>query len=275
MPKVSVLVPLFNTEESHLREMIESVLNQTFEDWELLLLDDSSKANRIQEIVSSYKDQRIKYFSNERNFGISYSRNKLISLATGEYIAVLDHDDICLPDRLSLQVVFMDQHSYIGVCSGWTEDISTGHVTRYPESNLEIKKQLMSGCAVVHSAAMIRKKVLLDHGIGYEDLYSPAEDYMLWIRLFGVTMFHNLQVPLIKYRNHQSNTTHRQQDKMRNVDLMIKNEAYKSYPYFLIENQRKYWIKLFGLIPFVKVRRKKAKKFYYLFGLIPIASVSN
>lgn len=274
MPKVSVLVPLFNTEESHFRQMIESVLNQTFKDWELLLLDDSSQGNNFEEIVSSYKESRIKYFKNERNFGISYSRNKLISLAQGEYLAVFDHDDICFPDRLNLQVTYMEEHPYIGVLGGWTVNMSTGSIAKYPEANIDIKKRLMTDCPIVHSASMIRKSVLTDNHIRYEDNYSPAEDYMLWIRLISVTMFHNLQIPLIKYRDHQNNTTHRQHDKMRNADLMIKNEVIKLYPYFYTENQRKYWIKLFGIIPLIKVRRKEAKKIYYLFGIIPLLDIT-
>ena len=104
MPKVSVLVPIYNTNETHLREMIESVLNQSFSDFEFLLLNDSPNNKKLKEIIESYHDNRIIYEENPQNMGISASRNRLLDLAKGEYLAIFDHDDVCLPDRFELQV---------------------------------------------------------------------------------------------------------------------------------------------------------------------------
>ena len=270
MPKVSVLVPLYNTDENHLKEMIESVLNQTFADFELLLLNDSPDNENIRRIVGSYSDNRIFYSENPENYGISVSRNKLLEMAKGEYLAIFDHDDICMPNRLELQVAYMDKHPEVGVCSGWMHEIPRDRVNKQPEGNEEIKRGLMRGCCVVHSAAMLRKSTLVKNNIRYEAFYSPAEDYVLWIRLMAVTMFHNIQQPLIKYRNHPDNTSHRQKEKMLDKDAMIKCIAYQNYPYLLDANRRKSWIYLFGLVPFIKVTRIAEKKCYYLFGLIPL-----
>ena len=103
MPKVSVLMPVYKTDENYLREAIESILSQTFEDFEFLILDDCPEDDR-EEIIKSYKDKRIKYSKNETNLGITRSRNKLIDMAKGEYLAVFDHDDISLPERFQKQV---------------------------------------------------------------------------------------------------------------------------------------------------------------------------
>lgn len=103
MPKVSVLMPVYKTQEEHLRQAIESVLNQTYADFEFLILDDCPDDTR-EDIVKSYQDKRIKYSQNEKNLGITPSRNKLIDMAQGEYLAVFDHDDISLPERFAKQV---------------------------------------------------------------------------------------------------------------------------------------------------------------------------
>ena len=103
MVKVSVLMPVYKTPEKYLRAAIESILQQTFTDFEFLILDDYPLDNR-QKIVASYADKRIKYFENSQNMGISASRNKLIDMAKGEYLAVFDHDDISLPQRLEKEV---------------------------------------------------------------------------------------------------------------------------------------------------------------------------
>ena len=109
MVKVSVLMPVYKTNEKFLREAIESILGQTFSDFEFLILDDCPEDDR-ESIVKSYDDKRIKYIKNEKNLGITPSRNKLIDMAEGEYLAVFDHDDISLPERFQKQVEFLDNH---------------------------------------------------------------------------------------------------------------------------------------------------------------------
>lgn len=111
MSSVSVLMPIYRTNHSHLKEAIESVLNQTYQDFEFLILNDSPDDKNLEEFVLSYKDKRIKYFKNEKNMGITPSRNKLISLATGKYLMVMDHDDISLPTRMEEQVAFLEKHN--------------------------------------------------------------------------------------------------------------------------------------------------------------------
>lgn len=270
MPKVSVLVPLYNTDENHLKEMIESVLNQTFSDFELLLLNDSPENESIRRIVKSYTDKRIVYSDNPKNLGISACRNKLIEMAKGEYLAIFDHDDVCMPKRLELQVAYMDQHPEVGVCGGMALEIPKNRIYKYPETNEKIKQALMGECSVLHPASMLRKTVLIENNIRYEAAYSPAEDYMLWIRLMAVTMFHNIQQPLIKYRKHENNTSHRQQEKQLDKGLLVQSIAYRDYPNLLPNNRKRFWIYLFDVVPILKVKRQGARTTYWLFGLLPL-----
>ena len=128
-PKISVLMPVYNTDNTILKQTIESILNQTFADFEFLIVNDCSTNENVEKIVLEYqqKDNRIKYFMNEKNLGISGTRNKLIDLSQGEYLAVMDHDDISLPNRFEKQVEFLDKHLDVGVVASWYEE--------FPRSN--------------------------------------------------------------------------------------------------------------------------------------------
>src|SRR5574344_1855820 len=115
MPKISVLLPIYNTKEEYLRTSIESILNQTYKDFELLILNDSPDNYKLDEIVKSYKDIRIRYFKNDKNLGNTESNNKLLKIAQCAYLAIMDHDDISLPTRFEKEVQFLDNNPDIGV----------------------------------------------------------------------------------------------------------------------------------------------------------------
>lgn len=264
MCKVSVLTPLYNTDPVQLREMIDSVLAQTYKDFELLLLNDSPDNSELDEIISSYSDPRIRYIKNERNLGISKSRNILIKEAKGEYLAVCDHDDISLPHRLEKEVSFLDSHPDVGVVSGLCEVFGGGsHSFKpHPEHSFDIKLHLMKDCYLAHPAAMIRKSVLIDNNISYDERYSPAEDYKLWADLFPVTEFYNIQENLIRYRSFESNTSITQKQKMEDSSLKIQLDLRNRYPAYFSELLKRESFKvssykLFGLIPLVTVYSDK------------------
>ncbi len=273
-PKVSVLMPVYKTQEIYLREAIESILKQTFSDFEFLILDDAPDDNR-EKIVMSYRDNRIIYFKNKVNIGITQSRNKLIDLAKGEYLAVFDHDDISLPTRLEDEVAYLDSHPEVGVVSGWLEFFPKKKISRHPENNLDIKIDLVKCCAIAHTAAMIRKSVLDAFHIKYEEAYSPAEDYMLFLKLAEVTMFHNIQKVLVKYRSHERNTSHLQKAKMINADILCKCFAANKYPYLyfkgsLLGGNRFVDINIFPKIPFIKFKIVRDKIIVLLLAIIPV-----
>lgn len=288
-PKVSVLTPLYNTNEKHLREAIESILNQTFTDFEFLILNDSPWNKQLKKVVESYDDTRIKYFENEQNIGISASRNKLIDLAQGEYLAVFDHDDISLPDRLKKQVLFLDEHKDTGVVSGSFYQMHKKKTISHPVANPDIKKSLLDCCCIAHPASMIRKSVLSNYQVKYKAQYSPCEDYMLWIDLLDKTMFANLPDILIHYRDFEGNTSHLQFDKMQDCDALVKCIAWQKFPYLLPQitpcitvnsgtclkyAPKKTSFKLLGFIPIFSKKNRPEKKVWKILG-IPLLKVKQ
>lgn len=274
MPRVSVLTPIYNTNPAHLRECIESILNQTFTDFEFLILNDSPQNTKLDKVVKSYNDKRIKYIKNTKNMGISAARNKLLDLAHGEYLAIFDHDDISVPTRLEQQVAYLDAHPDVGVVSGLLESFGEkNYVWSAPENDIDIRMFLTNNCSIAHTAAMIRKSVLVDNNIKYEEFYSPAEDYRLWARLMDVTHFYNIQQVLVKYRTHNNMTTLQQEQKMnlawRAISTQLRNQypayynALKKYPH---ANVTFFRLRLFGIIPILKIENN----WVLLFDLIPI-----
>ena len=160
MTRVSILMPVYNTRPEHLREAMDSMLAQTFTDFEFLILNDCSTDPQVEEVVKSYHDPRIVYAVNERNLGISGSRNRLLDMAQGEYLAVMDHDDFSFPSRLEKQVAFLDAHPDVGIVGSLVENMTNGTVAPRPADDVGIKKMLMIHCNLSHPSCMIRRSVL-------------------------------------------------------------------------------------------------------------------
>lgn len=278
MPKVSVLVPVYKTRDEHLREAIESVLAQTYTDFELLILDDSPAEARKGALVAEYQDARIKYACNEKNLGISGSRNKLLEAAAGEYLAVFDHDDIMLPERLAKQVAHLDAHPEVGVVGCFVEYVPSGRQAKLPVEDEEIRLALLHGCVVFHTGSMIRRSVLEKAGLRYEEKYSPCEDQALWLRLMAHTRFYNIPELLMKYRFHAQNTSKRQAERMRRITESLCALAESSYPELTAEYKRLarriIKIRLFGILPLLTIKgvskRDTMTWRVYLFGFLPI-----
>ena len=262
MPKISVLMPIYKTNLSFLREAIESVINQTYQDFEFLILNDSPDHIGLDEVVAGFSDNRIKYFKNEKNLGITPSRNKLLDLAKGEYVAILDHDDVCLPTRFEEEVKVLDEQPEIGVVGSLYERFPKGgvRVSKMDEYNEAIERHLIQGCGVLHPSAMVRRSVLRNNNIKYEEEFTPAEDYALWCRLIGKTKFYNIQKVLMKYRWHNTNTSKLQGDKrslaIKRMHAFLKkdcpelwNEVHKSATYIIRG-------RLFGIIPILRMKIK-------------------
>ena len=270
--KVSVLTPIYKTDERFLREAIESVLKQTFTDFEFLLLDDCPEDDR-EKVVRSYDDKRIVYLKNERNLGITASRNKLIDLAKGEYLAVFDHDDICRPERFAKEVAYLDAHPECGVVSGWTKP-TCGGVNEYPEDDHVIKLAMMAGISMWHPASMIRKSALGE--VRYEADFTPVEDYMLWMKLAPHTVFHNLRDVMIDYRWHESNTSVVRKRELDAQDLRCKAWAKVNLPElyaeFELRRETVCRVRLFG-IPLLKIVSGRRETEIRLFDRIPFLRI--
>ncbi|MBR3511048.1 MAG: glycosyltransferase family 2 protein [Alphaproteobacteria bacterium] len=278
MPKVSVLTPIYNTKPEHLRECIESVLNQTFTDFEFLILNDSPDNQEIEKIVKEYAkhDKRIKYSKNTKNIGITKSRNKLLKMARGEYLAVFDHDDISMPDRLEKEVKYLDENPDVGIVSGWIELFGDKKLIRkMPENDKQIKIFLTDNNWMSHTASMIRRSVLINNNIEYEEFFSPAEDYRLCACLMDVTKFHNIQKVLVKYRMFDKNTSVVQKTDMIEKHNIIQQFISNKYPMLRKEFDNNYnqgtrlRLRLFGFIPMLKIKNNTV----YLFEFLPIFKI--
>lgn len=276
MPKVSVLFPVYNTNEAYLRAAVESVLNQTFKDFEFLIVNDASTDRNVEKVVRSYDDDRISYIANDQNLGIAKTRNKMMDLARGEYFAVVDHDDVSMPDRFEKQVCFLDTNPDVGVVGCQYEKLPSGKISMNVIYDKDIKLALFRSCAITHPGAMIRKSVITDHNIRYEEKFSPAEDYALWCRLSRYTKFHNLPDVLLHYREHAGNASKMYSREMAEATLAVHTfmpaENPAMYNLFLLKATHTTRYKLFGLVPFLTVIKKGYCTKVLLFEKIPLLS---
>ncbi len=225
-------MPVYNASQ-YLAEAIDSIIAQTLEDWELIIIDDGS-TDTSDEIIRSYTDTRIRYFQNDGNKGLIYTRNKLIELATGEYIAFLDSDDISMPERLQQQVAFLDNNPDYGLCGTWSLmiDVNGSRIKKInmPVSDEEIRCSLLFINTFVQSSIMIRKKILLDHP--YNGDYPLAEDYELWCRLSRQYKLKNLPAHHTRYRWHNTNIS---KSKKEQLDNLVKNIYRRELSYIGID----------------------------------------
>ena len=202
MPRVSVIMPVYNGEK-FVGEAIESILNQTFSDFELIIIDDASTDGTL-EVVRKFPDGRIRIIRNHENIGIARSRNKGLREAQGEYIAVHDSDDISYPERFELQVKFLDNHPEVAAVGSWYVVIDENgeeleRVKLWTRDD-DIKAVLLKKNQFAHGAMMIRKECLKAVG-GYRHI-ERCEDYDLCLRLAERYKLANLPRFLYKYRRH-------------------------------------------------------------------------
>lgn len=229
-PKVSVLMPLYNTPIDDLKISIESILNQSFTDFEFLILNDSPDNKKLDKVVKSYKDSRIVYLKNEENLGLEESTNKLINHSSGEYIAIFDHDDISLPKRLEKEAEYLDKHPKVGVVSAQFKVFGQQSWTsNNPIDDKEIKEDLAIKSCVSHTSIMIRKSVLEKNNIRYEKKFFPAASYRIITQLALVTKVHNLPDVLLEYRMDGNNTSIKHAKKRAEARAKIQDEYSEKY----------------------------------------------
>lgn len=279
MPRVSVLMPVYNTRPEQLREAIDSILAQTFGDFEFLILNDCSTDPQVEEVVKTYSDPRIVYAGNERNLGISGARNRLLDMAKGEYLAVMDHDDISLPERFEKQVAFLDAHPEVGVLNTQFGTVGKEKTSNIAMDDIAIKKALMMHCGdICHPSCMFRRSVLEEHGIRYEEMFSPSEDHALFCRLIPHTKFAALPDVLFMYRAWQGNTSHRQAKKMEAATQGVLSFARRDNPEIWTMAQthivRKWRYRLFELVVLTKEQTWRETQ-WKLFGVLPIWRVKE
>ena len=226
-PKISCIIPCFNEDPTILRRSLTSIINQTYNNFECLVIDESTNAKTVEacrEICNS--DPRFHYFHPEQRVGLAGSLNLGIQEAKGEFIARFDSDDICSSKRFSLQVKFLDENPEIGVVGSSLAIIDNqgdviGHRV-YPSNHESIEKKFIFSNGMAHPTVMFRKSVLQTSGGAYDPTFRYAEDLEFWLRLLNCkVIFANLSEPLVKYR--QQFTNRSKENWKCNIRARIKN----------------------------------------------------
>lgn len=207
-PKVSVVIPLYNREK-YVRSAVDSILSQTFSDFELLVIDDGSTDGSIA-VVQSYSDPRIRFVRNNTNLGVSATRDKGIQLARGEYLAFLDSDDCAYPDRLRKQTAFLDNHPDYAAVGSWSEWMSeeghpSGRIKRKPTSSKEIAAWRLFQQGIENSASMARTDVL--RAYRHREDFDVCSDFELWARIAANHKLATLPEVLVRRRIHAGQLT--------------------------------------------------------------------
>ena len=217
-------MPVFN-EEQYIFESVNGILQQSFKEFELIIIDDGSNDNTLN-ILNGFNDNRIRIFSNSKNVGITKSLNIGLKKCRGEFIARMDADDICTQDRLALQYNYLIGNPKTDVVGCNAVSISeTGKITEMaplPEEDMQIKWQLLFSTPILHPAVMIRSKVFLDFG-KYNSVLSVCQDFDFWCRISQHVHFHNLPQVLYKLRIHPNSagTIHKKSQERNREKILL------------------------------------------------------
>lgn len=229
---VSVIMSNYNTPEEYLRPAIESILNQTYQNFEFIIIDDCSTDDSLS-IIESYTDSKIKIIRNEKNLGITKSLNRGLAVAKGEFVARMDADDISLETRFEKQVEFLKNHPEHIVCGTGVEligDWQTNHSNKFmcriipPKEEFRICLLFENNPNIVHPTAMFNRKLLLKHNITYNENYPLAQDYRMWISCSEFAECANISETLLKYRVHGKAVSSDKKELQKNTAIQIMQE---------------------------------------------------
>jgi glycosyltransferase involved in cell wall biosynthesis len=207
--KISVVTAVYNG-ALYLKECIDSILVQTFREFEFIIINDGS-TDSTEEIIKQYEDSRIVYIKNEVNKKLVKSLNIGLSVGRGKYIARMDADDIAYPNRLQVQFDYLEAHPEIGICGtsvdAFFEDTGKRQRVDFASDDTSIRAFTFFQSPFCHPTVMIRKEVLDAHHLNYPGEYYRAEDYALWLELLKHTQGANIPSMLLHYRKHESSET--------------------------------------------------------------------
>ncbi len=221
---ITVLMSVYNS-STHLMEAIDSILNQTFIDFEFLIINDGS-TDTTSNILESLKDHRIRIVKNSTNKGLIYSLNKGLSLSKGKYIVRMDSDDISHPNRLQKQWNFMEKNSYTDICGSFSNVIGTREVRRPPTNYIKCWLELLVNNVISHPSVIIRRDSLIKNNLFYSNEYLHSEDYDLWVRCSMKKMrIENIAEVLLYYRIHENQVS----QKYLTIQLHAAKEIRKKY----------------------------------------------
>lgn len=223
-PVISVIMSTYNTPDEWLEESVNSILNQTYSNFEFIIVDDCSTTG-MTAIKEKCADDRIIWVRNEVNIGLTKSLNNALKIAKGKYIARMDADDISLPERFVTQIEFMENHPEVIVCGSWRRAIGNENgdeIWNIPATREEQQVQLFFyNCGLTHPTAMFRKSMLDEFEIRYNENYKKAQDYGIWVQCTRFAPMVMIRQVLLQYRKSDSQVT-ANKNGVRLYDSMVK-----------------------------------------------------
>lgn len=207
-PAVTILIPVYNC-AGYVSEAVESILGQTFDDYELLIINDGSTDN-TSSIIEQYVDQRIMLVDRPHE-GLISALNKGLELARGDYIAIMHADDASHPKRIQKQIHFLKRHPEIGILGTAYDTVNLAGRRLYrvsmPKNDLQVRWFCLLGSPFGHPTVVMRSSVLQANELKYEETFDIVEDYFLWSKVLSHTKGANLSTPLLRYRLHPESRT--------------------------------------------------------------------
>ena len=231
-PLVSVVIPVYNREQ-YIEETINSVINQTYKNIEIILVDDASQDGTIN-IIKGIKDSRITCYELKINKGVSAAFNLGVAKSNGEYIARLDSDDTAVFDRIEKQILFLENNRDISICGSWLRYINSINELHFPIYHDEVKSLLLKRCPLSIGTSVIRADVFNDFKM--DETLRYGEDYEFWSRVLFNYKAHNLQEVLVNYRKHDNQLS------VKNRQQQIKDDARLQLGLLkkIVNNERKF-----------------------------------
>ncbi len=246
MPKISVILTVFNG-GIYIQEAVASILNQTFKEFEFLIVDNASTDGTVA-FLESLQDRRIRLIRLPENLGQTRALNRAVQEATGEWIARMDADDIALPERLAQQYAYLSTHPKAAVVGSWVEEINAQgrqlKIMKYPTDPWTIRCHLLSDGnlthrCLAHPSVMFLRSVVLELG-GYNEKVSYAQDYDLWTRISRDHEIHNIGRVLFRYRAFSDSASRRHLSKMtEELEGIVERNVHALAPDLSIEDQQR------------------------------------
>lgn len=263
---------VYNTPQRFLLEAVKSIIDQTYKNIELIIVDDCSSNELFNDAI--FKNKKIKIIRNKENHGPSYSRNRALTISNGEYIAIMDSDDISLPTRIEKQVKFMEENNHVVACGTWFKYIgSKNHeIKRCIDDNDYYRCCLLFGNSptLLNSSVMIRKETIDKNGIKYDEQLRYGEDYKIWCQLSKLGVVTNYKEVLVYYRVHDSQMTRSKDYAARSKFHSVGDELIKEIGADFTEEEKELFFNYFGN------KRNNANRYSQLLDRLSFANrISN
>ena len=276
--KISVIMSIYKEPIDWIRLSIDSILNQTYKDFEFIIVNDKPdrEENRILLEEYSQRDSRIIVITNQENIGLTKSLNKALRLSKGEYIARMDADDISEPQRFEKQLYFMERNKDVIVCGTNVRFIGRKFIANLKSNRFKDdsknKAALFFNSCFVHPTVLIRKSVLNENSIEYDETYRHTQDYRLWECLSEYGKFANLSEKLLRYRCSDMQITHTNSSSQLKYAINIRRRLLKKY---LIKNHIDFDVENYNLFYVRKKLLETTKKDDMFYGAMKILYFSS